>query len=264
MSRSCHSATFSSAGTTVERTRRARPVKFSASTGLRLCGIAEEPFCPGAKYSSASRTSVRCRWRISVASRSTPAAIRASVMKYWAWRSRGITWVEIGSGSRPSCLATWASTAGSILAKVPTAPEMAQVAISRRAASEPVAVAGELGIVPGELQAEGRRLGVDAVAAADGRGQFMLEGAPLQRRQQRIEIGQQQIGGLFQLHRKSGVEHVARGHPLMHEARFGADMLGEVGQEGDHVVVGLALDLRRSVRPRRRRVPIARAPRSRG
>ncbi len=71
----------------------------------------------------------------------------------------------------------------------------------------------------------------------------MLEGAPLQRRQQRIEIGQQQIGRLLQLHREGGVEHVARGHPLVHEARLGADMLGEVGQERDHVVVGLALDL---------------------
>jgi len=84
ISRSCHNATFSSAGMTVERISRARPVRFSASTGLRLCGIAEEPFCPEAKYSSTSRNSLRCRWRISVASRSMPAAINARVMKYCA------------------------------------------------------------------------------------------------------------------------------------------------------------------------------------
>ncbi len=84
---------------------------------------------------------------------------------------------------------------------------------------------------------------MDAVAAADGRRVFMLEGAPLQRRQQRIEIGQQQIRRVLQLHRKSGVEHVARGHALMHEPRLGADMFGEVGQERDHVVMRLALDL---------------------
>ena len=77
MSRSCQSVTFSSAGTTAERTRRASPVRFSVSTGLRLCGIEDEPFWPGEKYSSASRTSVRCRWRISVASRSTPLATTA-------------------------------------------------------------------------------------------------------------------------------------------------------------------------------------------
>ena len=35
--------------------------------GLRLCGMAEEPFCFSEKNSSASRTSVRWRWRISVA-----------------------------------------------------------------------------------------------------------------------------------------------------------------------------------------------------
>ena len=49
---------------------RASPTRFSDSTGLRLCGMAEEPFWPSEKYSSASRTSVRCKWRISVASRS--------------------------------------------------------------------------------------------------------------------------------------------------------------------------------------------------
>src|SRR3546814_7387776 len=59
MSRSCHSATLSIAGMAALRTMRARPVRFSVSTGLRLCGIADEPFCPGEKYSSASSTSVR-------------------------------------------------------------------------------------------------------------------------------------------------------------------------------------------------------------
>src|ERR1700710_2389213 len=77
MSRSCHSVTFSRAGITALRTTRARPVTFSVSTGLRLCGIEELPFCPSEKNSSASRTSVRCRWRISVARFSIEAAARA-------------------------------------------------------------------------------------------------------------------------------------------------------------------------------------------
>ena len=29
----------------------------------------------------------------------------------------------------------------------------------------------------------------------------------------------------------------------MHEPRFGADMLGDIGEEGDHIMLGLALDL---------------------
>jgi hypothetical protein len=43
--------------------------------------------------------------------------------------------VLTGSAERPSFSATYSSTCGSMLAKVPTAPEIAQVAISSRAAS---------------------------------------------------------------------------------------------------------------------------------
>ena len=46
MSRSCQSATSSSAGTTAARTTRASPQRFSLRIGLRLCGIALEPFWP--------------------------------------------------------------------------------------------------------------------------------------------------------------------------------------------------------------------------
>ena len=46
MSRSCQSATSSSAGTTAARTTRARPQRFSLRMGLRLWGIALEPFWP--------------------------------------------------------------------------------------------------------------------------------------------------------------------------------------------------------------------------
>ena len=75
MSRSCHSATFSTAAWAFPRSTRARPQMRSLTIGLRLCGIALEPFCcPERNGSSASRTSVRWRWRISVASRSRPGA----------------------------------------------------------------------------------------------------------------------------------------------------------------------------------------------
>ena len=70
-----------------------------------------------------------------MASRSTDEAITPSVAKYIAWRSRGMICVEIGSTDSPIAFATWASTRGSTCAKVPTAPEIAQVATSLRAAS---------------------------------------------------------------------------------------------------------------------------------
>ena len=108
--------------------------------GFFLWGMADEPFCPLPKASAASPTSLRCRWRISTASRSIAPAMTPSTAKYIAWRSRGMTWVETGSGASPICAATCASTCGATLAKVPTGPEIAQVAISRRAAfSRPAA-----------------------------------------------------------------------------------------------------------------------------
>ena len=48
-----------------------------------------------------------------------------SVAKYIAWRSRGMIWVEIGSGVSPIAFATCSSTRGSIWANVPIAPEIA-------------------------------------------------------------------------------------------------------------------------------------------
>ncbi len=34
---------------------------------------------------------------------------------------------------------------------------------------------------------------------------------------------------------EAGVQHVGRGHALVHEARFGTDDLGQMRQEGDDV-----------------------------
>ena len=95
----------------------------------------------------------------------------------------------------------------------------------------------------GELEPEGRGLGMDAVRAADGRRQLVLEGAALQRSQEPVDICDQQIGGPHQLHAEAGVEHVRRGHALVHEARLGPDDLGEMGEKRDDVVLDLALDL---------------------
>src|SRR6202045_4877056 len=141
---------------------RERPVRFSESTGLRLCGIAEEPFWPSEKNSSASSTSLRCRWRISVASRSTEDAITPSVAKYIAWRSRGITWVEIGSGTMARALAT-----GSPIPGAARAGERAGLDFLARG-HQSLAGAGERGVGVGELQPERDRLGMDAVGAAEG------------------------------------------------------------------------------------------------
>ncbi len=64
MSRSCQRATFSKAIWALARTDAGEAGDlFAMVMGLRLCGMALEPFCFSEKNSSASRTSVRWRWR---------------------------------------------------------------------------------------------------------------------------------------------------------------------------------------------------------
>ncbi len=122
MSRSCHSAVFSIAVTRFPRTTRASPHTRSVRTGFRLCGIAELPFCSLPNGSKTSPTSLRWRWRISVAIRSSvPAAMASADMKP-ACRSRATTCVDTTSTLRPSSLHTCSSTRGSMVAWVPTAP----------------------------------------------------------------------------------------------------------------------------------------------
>ena len=53
----------------------------------------------------------------------------------------------------------------------------------------------------------------------------------------------QQVRGAGELDVEAGVEHVGGGHALMDEAGLGADDFGQMGQEGDDVMLGLALDL---------------------
>ena len=107
---------------------------------------------------------------------------------------------------------------------------------------QPLAGAVEFRIGDRELEPEGGGLGMDAVGAADGGGELVLEGAALERGQERVDIGDQEIGGALELHVEAGVEHVRGGHALVHEARLGADDLGQMGEKGDDVVLDLALD----------------------
>ena len=97
------------------------PVSRSQMIGLRLCGIAELPFWPLPKGSSASRTSVRCRCRISIASFSSVAPQRAIAASELGV---AVALHDLGAhrGETPARAdrQTFASTAGSMCAKVPT------------------------------------------------------------------------------------------------------------------------------------------------
>ena len=244
MSRSCQSGTFSRPTTAAARTTRASPQIRSATFGLRLCGIADEPFMPAANGSSTSRTSVRARWRISVANRSSDVAQSASAESSSACRSRAITCVETGSGSRPSRSQAMRSTSGSIAAYVPTVPESWPTRHASSARSSRVAGAVELERPAGELPAERRRLGVDAVRAADA---DRARGAPRRARRRRASArsmpGEQQRAGVADLQRERRVDDVRRRQPVVHPAPFRAELLGDGVDERGQVVVGRPLDL---------------------
>ena len=88
MSRSCQRALFSNAAPALARTSRASPTICSQPIGLRLCGMADEPFWPLANGSSTSPISVFCSPRISSANFSRDEAVMASADNSSAWRSR--------------------------------------------------------------------------------------------------------------------------------------------------------------------------------
>jgi len=112
---------------------RARPHTCSQPTGLRLCGMADEPFWPLPNGSSTSPSSVFCRPRISSANFSSDAAVMASAVISSACRSRWMTCVAIGAGVRPRRAQTPASISGGRCANVPTAPEILPTPTASRA-----------------------------------------------------------------------------------------------------------------------------------
>ena len=102
--------------------------------------------------------------------------------------------------------------------------------------------AGELGIVACELEPEAGGFGVNPVASADAERVLVLEGAALQCCRHGIDAPCQQGAGAIELHREAGVENIRRRETVMDEARLRPHVVREVGEEGDHVVAGLALD----------------------
>ena len=142
---------------------------------------------------------------------------------------------------------------------MPTAPESLPKASCSKASVEAVEVAVGLEGEAGEAQAEGRRLGVDAVGAADAERVAVLQ-RPLD---QGVAVGagagQDHLARLAQLQRQRRVEHVGGGQPVVDPAPVLADRGGDHVDEGGDVVVGhlLALvdrlDREGGVRPRRLR-----------
>jgi hypothetical protein len=165
-----------------------------------------------------------------------------SVAKNIAWRSRGITCVEnrlrCETELRRDMLFDRWRDVGEGTDRARNRARRDAVARSNQA----LPIARELRIGLGELHAERRRLGVDSVAAADRGRRLVLERAALQRFEQRLDVLDQQVGRLLELHRERRVEHVGAGHSLVQPAFLRPELLARPGQEGDHVMPGDGFD----------------------
>ena len=219
MSRSCHRATFSTAASALLRSRRARPQMRSASSGLRLCGIALEPFCPSPNGSCASSTSVRCSPRTSSAIFSSEAPAMASAAQNSAWRSRCTIWVETGSTPRPRSRQTSSSISGSTWAKLPTAPESLPTAIASRARRSrsrlrPASTYQTATLSP-KVVGSAWTPWVRAMVSVSRWRRASTRSAA----RSRSCPAMQQVGGVPELQRGGGVPHVVGGEPDVDEAR---------------------------------------------
>ena len=96
---------------------------------------------------------------------------------------------------------------------------------------------------PGELEAECRGLGVDAVRASHAERVHVLTGAAHQRVAVVARSGHDHEAGLGELQRQGRVEHVRGGEAVVHPASRLADGLGHHVHEGRHVVIGDLLAL---------------------
>ena len=89
-----------------------------------------------------------------------------------------------------------------------------------------------------ELEAEGGRFAMDAVAAADAGHELGFPRPPRDDFAQRLYVGDENVGALNHLHGAGGVTHVAAGQAEMEPAAGRAvDFLGDGGGEGDDVVI---------------------------
>ena len=124
-------------------------------------------------------------------------------------------------------------------------------------------IAAELLAPHQALEAEGDRLGMDAVGASHHRRQAMLLRLVPRGAADALQRADQAAARLADLERERRVHQVGGGHPGMKVARVRTRRLRDHGQERDHVVLDLGLDLThaRHVDPRRGADPLGGAGR---
>ena len=110
-------------------------------------------------------------------------------------------------------------------------------------ASQAVALAAHLLVEDEQLEPEGRGLGVHAVGSPDAGGVTELQRATPEHGDQALDPDQEQPPRVADLERERRVEHVAGGESVVDVTRIGPHALRQGGEERDHVVTDLGLDL---------------------
>ncbi len=239
MSRSCQRALFSRpAG----RSRAPRgPGRRSARVDrVPLVGHGRRALLALAEGSSASRTSVRCRWRISSAIFSSDEPPRPGREELGVAVALTI-WVETGAGVRPSRAQTRSSTSGEVGEGADRARDLAD-GDARGRARRRVAVAVDLGVPQQQLEPERGRLGVHAVGAPDHRGVLVLDGAAPEHSAQCGPGALEQLAGRRAATHSPCRRRRTRSGRSERSARP-ARAFGEGRGERDHIVAGGPLDL---------------------
>ena len=108
---------------------------------------------------------------------------------------------------------------------------------------EALAIALELERPPGELGAEGDRLGMDAVRAARHHGLAVLLGPRHHGGERPVDAVEDQGSRLAHLERRRRVEHVGGRQPVVEPASDRPQVLGDRVDEGREVVLRALLDL---------------------
>ena len=200
----------------------------SDTIGLRLCGIADEPFWPDRNGSWTSPSSVCWRLRTSTAKRSIEPPVTAIAARNAAWRSRWTICVLTGSAASPSSASASASTSGGRCEYVPTGPESFPVARSAEAAAQARAIAVELERPGRELEPERDRLGVDAVRASHLERAGVLSGASDEDLDEAVERSEDEVRGRAALERECRVHDVAARQAEVEVAALLPDRLGDL------------------------------------
>ena len=272
MSRSCQSATSLEPGLRGCREGRGRARRAARSATGCACGASRSsPSARPSRTAPAPRRP-RCaaggalRARTTRSTSPAPRTRRATRRE----RSRAITWVD-GAGRSPSCSHTYASTCGSTLEYVPTAPDTLPTATASRARSSrtrsrrscSAQSASLLPKVMGSAWIPCVRpaMGVSRCSRAR-RDDGGLEP---------VDLAQDQIAGPHQGDGQAGVDDVVGREPVVHPLGGGAaDALLHDVDEGGGLVIGDRLPRSRIGRrasksgalPDRRRVGAVAPPRA--